>query len=160
MLAGSEYPESGVLGDLQGAAQIRRLREGDNFHAAGGGVVNDAGERGGTIPRQNEAANSKKGGGTEDRAEVVRVLDLVEGDPEIRTIGNDVGEEFFQAEGSPFVDRGFAAAFPSRLSRRGPATAVRLGRADLDRCASFPGGIKDIGPGTGRLGRAERERGD
>lgn len=160
MLARTEHPESGVLGDLQGATEVRRLGEGDDLHAAGSGVVDDAGEGGGAVTCEDEPSHAKEGGGAEDGAEVMRVLDLVEGDPEVGPIGDNVGEEFLEAQRSSLVNGGFTAAFAACFSGRGATAAVGFGCADLDGNAGLAGGFEDFGPGTGRFGGTQGEGGD
>src|SRR5579871_5008286 len=82
MLGGAQHPEAGGLRDLEAAAQIAGMRKGNNLHRSRGDVVNGAVERSGAIAGQQNPGNAKEGCRAKDGADVVWILNLIEGQPE------------------------------------------------------------------------------
>ena len=81
MLRSPQHPQAGSLGDLEAAAQVRRVRKRNNLERSGGDVINRAVERSRPIARQQDAGDTEEGGRAKDGPDVVRVLQLIEGQP-------------------------------------------------------------------------------
>jgi hypothetical protein len=98
-LVETEDPDAGGLDLLQGAGHVDDAGHTDVLGGAGGGLGGDAAERGCPALGRNDAVDACAVGGTEERAEVLRIFDAIEGEKQGRFTGNGLEELFELGEG-------------------------------------------------------------
>ena len=78
----AEDPDVGLLHLLERADEVGDAGDSDVFGGTGGGLGDGRGDWGGAAFGQDDSVDSRAIGGAQERAEVVRVLDAVEGEEE------------------------------------------------------------------------------
>ena len=135
VLGGSEDPEARILGELEGALEIGLQAKRNGFDASGGHVVNNAREWRGTLLGEQDALHSEKRSRPENRADVMRVLQAIQGQPEALTASALFGtpKEFFGGKGLALFDSRFghsrAAFFFFELGPLGASGIPAIRRA-------------------------------
>ena len=108
-LVEAEHPDVGLLHLLEGADEVGDAGDADVLGGAGGGFGDGGGDGRRAALGQEDAVDAGAVGGAEERAEVVGVLDAVEGEEEAvaGVVAEGLrGEEVFDGEEGALADEG------------------------------------------------------
>ena len=107
-LVEAEDPDVGLLHLLEGADEVGDAGDADVLGGAGGGFGDGGGDGGGAALGEDDAVDAGAVGGAEEGAEVVGVLDAVEGEEEavVGWSGFLRGEQVFDGEEGALADQG------------------------------------------------------
>jgi hypothetical protein len=144
----AEDPDVVLLEGLEGAIEVGNAGDADMLAGSGGGAGDGGVERGAAAVGQQDAVDSGSIGGAEERAEVVRVFNAVEGEQKQGLAGSGRGEQIFEGERGARADDGDGALMLIRLGEAGEGFARLSADGDFMSAGQLGEGLES------RVGRA------